>query len=159
MLAVRVGRTGELRSPATVLSDATCVAGPIRVNPRDEVTIAWICEHDEGLDHISIAASVSPAAGPLAPGIGLGRRDYASQDALGLDGAGNAVLVYSPDGDIVVTRVRAPGGAFGEPLPVPMLTGSGAPVERGGRLIEAGSRLTLLQVGDRATSQLRDWTP
>ena len=159
VMAARFDRSGIRRVAPSVLSATTCVDPRIRVDPQDEVTIVWICDYDPGLESISIVAFGGPAFAPLTSGVALGRRDYASRDALGFDGAGNVVLVYSPDGNTSVTRLRPPGGTFGEPTPVPMLTGSRAPVELGGRLIEAGPRLTLLQTGEHATSQLRDWTP
>ena len=158
IVALRLGPDGRPRSPVSVLSEATCSGAQIRVN-RDEVTIAWACEHDRRPEHRSIAASAGPAGGPLAPGAELGRRDSSSQDALGVDGAGNTVLVYSPDNTATLTRVRPPGGVFGSPLVVPSLTGRQQPRRGGGRLVEAGPRLTLLQEASGPTTQLRDWTP
>jgi hypothetical protein len=102
---------------------------------------------------------MGPVAGPLAPSVDLGRRDYASQDSLGLDARGNAVLVYSPDGKTTVTRVRPPGGAFGAAVTVPPLTRRRVAALPGGQLVEAGPRLTLLQYSGPQRWQLRDWAP
>lgn len=157
IVGVFVDGRGAPRGRPAVLSGRTCVAALLRVSVQNELTAAWICEGDSELDHISIAASTGPATGPFAPSVDLGRRDYASTDALGLDARGDAVLVYSPDGKTTVTRVRPPGGAFGAPLTVPRPLRGRQRVEPGGRLVEAGPRLTLLQYFLRGKTLLRDW--
>ncbi len=157
-VALRVDPKGRPRTRPRALAGPACLGALLRVSAQDEVTFAWT-SHGSGDDHISIAASAGPAAGPYGPGVDLGRRDYASTDALGLDARGNAILVYSPDGKTTVTRVRPPGGAFGAPLTVPRPARGPGRVQPGGRLVEAGPRLTLLQYLLRGKTLLRDWAP
>lgn len=120
------------------------------------MTIPWLCEHDSSLNHITIGAAYGPSASLQLTTADLGPRAYASRDAFGLDAAGNAVLVYSPDGTATFTRVRPPLGPFGAPFAVP--DPAGEPPGYGGQLIESGDRFTLLRAGT-PTSSLRDWRP
>ena len=64
VVGVLVGRDGAPRSRAVVLSDRTCVASLLAVDAHDDVTMTWLCRHNERPNSTSIAAATFPWGWP-----------------------------------------------------------------------------------------------
>jgi hypothetical protein len=158
VMAARRDRDGRAAAPSQTLSPQGCGEAIVRVNRRDETTIAWECRWRT--DNRWIGAAVAPGGRPFGQPVALS--DPATSDALSpvlaLDASDNTIIAYSEDqnqdqpGFRVTTRIRPAGRPFGQPHVVASgLTHT---------IVASGSRLTLFIIPLKGRELLQSqWTP
>lgn len=158
VMAARRDPNGRPAGPSQALSPQGCREAKMRVNRRDETTIAWECRWRT--DNRWIGAAVAPGGRPFGQPVALS--DPATSDAvspvLALDADDNTIIAYDEQqnqdqrGFRVTTRMRPAGRPFGQPYVVT----SGLTH----RIVASGSRLTLFIIPLKGREVLQSqWTP